>query len=50
MERCLRRRGGYKGLPLVEDFVVEQEELFLDGPVSKRDDENAPYVEYVFEG
>jgi len=26
----------YKDLPLVEDFVVEQEELFLDGPVSRR--------------
>ena len=26
----------YKDLPLVEDFVVEQEERFLDGPVSRR--------------
>ena len=26
----------YKDLPLVEDFIVEQEELFLDGPVSRR--------------
>jgi hypothetical protein len=26
----------YKDLPPVEDFVVEQEELFLDGPVSRR--------------
>ena len=26
----------YKDLPLVEDFVVEREELFLDGPVSRR--------------